>query len=154
MLKIELNFISLQGYKALSERKRTNPIFLFAQEFKGKRIAGFHKRRCSSFYPLGKFGAHISWPADNGSFEIDLHENTIQITTKGSIASDWFLDMVADHDASTTLDKISEKQVDFNFEGHSYHVGSSYGLFEKHGETATLRLKPENNTVDLKRKDE
>jgi hypothetical protein len=101
------------------------------------------------FTNSGKSKAHISWPVGNGRFEIELDENRIKITATDDINLDWFFDLNVDADAKTTLTSIENKQVNFDFGNHSYHITATKGNFEKPGNTAILRIKPKDNTIEI-----
>ncbi|SDT68149.1 hypothetical protein SAMN05216490_4872 [Mucilaginibacter mallensis] len=101
------------------------------------------------FTDVSKSEAHISWPVDNGTFEIALDENRIKITATSNHDSNWFFELNVDMDAKTTLTSIENKQVNFDFGDHTYHIKATKGDFEKPENGAVLRIKPENNTIAI-----
>jgi hypothetical protein len=102
------------------------------------------------FTNSGKSKAHVSWPIVNGSFEIDLDENSIKIIATKDVDPGWFFDLNVSNDAHTTLAGIENKQVNFNFNDHTYHITAINGNFEKPGNNAILRIKPVGNTIEIK----
>lgn len=101
------------------------------------------------FTDSGRSKAHVSWPVSNGTFEIDLDESSIKITATNNVNIDWFFDLHVITDAKTTLASIENKQVNFNFGDHAYHITATKGYFEKPGNNAILRIKPTGKTIEI-----
>jgi hypothetical protein len=101
------------------------------------------------FTNSSKTTAHISWPVGNGTFEIDLNESSIRITTSGNIKPNWFFDLTVKPDVITTLISIENKQVNFHFDNHNYYINATSGSFEKPDNPSILRIKPVDNNVTI-----
>ncbi|MEX6688811.1 hypothetical protein QTN47_14990 [Danxiaibacter flavus] len=97
--------------------------------------------------------AHVSWPAGDGSFEIDLKENKMTITGKGKTA-DWFLDLYVAPDAKTPLQNISDKSANYQFDGHAYKLTAMQGSIEKSTNGGLYRIKPQGGSIELKLADQ
>ncbi len=92
---------------------------------------------------------HISWPCGKGSFEIDLKENTMNITTKGTPASNWYFELAVSENAKVPLIGVQANQISYNFDGHAYQLVAKKGLFSKPGNTALVQLKPVSGSITL-----
>jgi hypothetical protein len=101
------------------------------------------------FTDSGKNTAHISWPVGNGTFEMNLNENNISITTSGSIKPDWFFDLTVNPNVKTTVTSIENKQVNFEFDHHVYHIYAGSGNFEKSDNSSVLRINPMENKIKI-----
>src|SRR5690606_32620268 len=93
--------------------------------------------------------AHISWPVNNGSFEIDLKENSITITSKGKQVPNWFLDLKVENKNELPLSGVETNHVNYLFDKHSYKLVATKGSFEKGPDSNVFRVKPQSNTLIL-----
>jgi hypothetical protein len=98
--------------------------------------------------------AHVSWPVDNGSFEIDLKENSIVITRKGVKREDWFFDLKVTNQTELPLADIQTDHIDYIFDNHPYKLVAINGSFEKPANSSVFRIKPKGDIVILKLKDQ
>lgn len=92
---------------------------------------------------------HISWPVAGGSYEIDLKEDAMSITTKGSLAKDWYLELAVNGTAKVPLRGILANQAGYEFDGHSYRLLAKKGKFGKPENGALIQLKPESGSISL-----
>lgn len=98
--------------------------------------------------------AHVSWPADNNAFEIDLKENSMTITRKDKTAADWFLDLYVEAGAKTPLQSVSDKSAVYTFDGHTYRLTATQGSMEKSANGGLYRIKPQGGSIVLKLADQ
>jgi hypothetical protein len=106
------------------------------------------------FTNSGKSTAHISWPVQNGSFEIDLKEKSIMVRLKGKPLSGWFLDFNATNRQNLPLTNIKADHMDYVFDNHPYQLVATKGSFEKPSNGSVFRIKPQGETIILKMTDQ
>lgn len=94
----------------------------------------------------------ISWPLKsvNGSIEMEIDEKEYNIEYVGTANLNWFLDLTTASTMKLPFTNISQKQLNAEFEGMKYAVGSSRGTFTKLNDKGVLRVSPENNQIGLK----
>lgn len=97
---------------------------------------------------------HISWPAGDGSFEIDADEQEMTVTTKGNVPSNWFFDLNVAAGANIPLQSVLENRVSYSFDGHDYSLIPTSGTIEKPTNGALFRLKPTAGKLVLKLADQ
>lgn len=105
------------------------------------------------FSNIDKQTVHISWPVDNGSFEIELKEQSMSITTKGSPVKYWYLELVVTDPSKTPLKQIETGFASYVFDGHTYRLESTNGTFQKPTSGAMLQLIPKEKGISLKMRD-
>jgi len=98
--------------------------------------------------------AHASWPAGKGTFEINMNENSLTITTKDNPASDWFLDLYVADDAKTAFKEISGKSAQYEFDGHKYQLRTKQGTIEKTANGSLYRIRPQGQRMVLMLEDQ
>jgi hypothetical protein len=106
------------------------------------------------FTNSGKSTAHISWPVQNGSFEIDLKEKSIEVKLKGKPLAGWFLDFNATNRQNLPLTDIKADHMDYVFDNHPYQLVATKGSFEKPSNGSVFRIKPQGETIILKMTDQ
>ncbi|MCD9017321.1 hypothetical protein [Parachryseolinea silvisoli] len=94
---------------------------------------------------------HIRWPLKSfkGSIEIDMDEKELQLKMKGDQSIKWFLDLTTAANGKLPFVDVKEHQVDCEFEGMKYSVGSKQGTFSKPDDSVVFRIVPEGNVVRL-----
>ncbi len=107
-----------------------------------------------TFKNLDETTAHVSWPVGSGSFEIDLNENTMTISTKNNAAADWFLDLYVDANAKTAFETVDKGVAIYKFDGHAYRLETTQGSIEKSSNSALYRIKPQGHHIVLKLADQ
>jgi hypothetical protein len=106
------------------------------------------------FTNKNKSTAHVSWPVGNGSFEVDLKENSVEIRFKGRQQADWFLDLNITNPVKLPFGAIQTNHIDFSFDNHSYQLFAEKGSFEKPSNSSIFRIKPQGDTLILKMADQ
>ncbi len=98
--------------------------------------------------------AHVSWPVENGSFEIDFQEQALTIIYKGAPRTDWYFDLKVTNATELPFLDVQARHLVFSFDKHPYKLEASTGSFEKPGDATVFRVKPEGDRIVLKLKDE
>jgi hypothetical protein len=106
------------------------------------------------FTNQGKSTAHISWPVQNGSFEIDLKEKSIMVSLKGKPQASWFLDFNATNPHQLPLTDIQADHMNYVFDNHAYQLVAEKGSFEKPSNGSVFRVKPQGDALILKMTDQ
>ncbi len=106
------------------------------------------------FTNQGKSTAHISWPVQNGSFEIDLKEKSVVVKFKGKSLTGWFLDFNATNRNDLPITGIQTDHTDYLFENHPYQLKAIKGSFEKPSNGSVFRIKPQADALMLKMTDQ
>lgn len=101
------------------------------------------------WYNPGLQTAEVLWPSDSGTFQIELKEKTLKITCNNNLNSDWFLDLNIAQSAQTPIKSITSESVIYEFDGHTYKLSASKGVFEKPRKGAAYRLRPKGQTILL-----
>jgi len=106
------------------------------------------------FSNKGKSAAHVFWPCDKGSFEIDLQENKLIITSGKKKTENWFLDLYVASPAKTAFQKVDSLRATYVFDGHTYYLNVMQGKLETQASGGLYRIKPNGGTIVLKLEDE
>lgn len=106
------------------------------------------------FSNTGESAAHVSWPCGNGSFEIDLQENKLIITTGKNNIKNWFLDLHVSTTARTAFQNADSMRATYTFDGHTYYLEVTQGKIETHARDGLYRIKPYQGTISLKMEDD
>jgi len=97
--------------------------------------------------------AHVSWPTDQGTFEVDLDEKLISITRKGKTTDDWFFDLKVINEKELPFVGMQADYVEYAFDNHTYRLVAITGKFEKPA-NGVFRLRPKGNSIVLKMQDQ
>jgi hypothetical protein len=103
----------------------------------------------ATFKNSGTETAQVSWPTDNGVFQVELKEKSLQITLNNKVKTDWFLDLNITSSAKTAVKSVNKGYVTYEFDGHTYRLTALKGSFQTVSNRAVYRLKPEGNTILL-----
>ncbi|WPV65504.1 hypothetical protein [Chitinophaga sp. LS1] len=107
-----------------------------------------------AFSNKGQSTAHVSWPGNNGSFEIDLQENKLIITTGKNNTENWFLDLYVSTGAKTAFQQVDSVRATYSFDGHTYYLVVTQGKMETLTMGGLYRIKPNHGTIVLKLEDD
>lgn len=102
-----------------------------------------------TFTNVDKSTVHVSWPAGEGSFELDINERSLTVLRKGKPDSNWYLDLTVADGITTPITTIEANWVNYTFENHPFHLMATKGSFEKPANGAIFRLKPQGNSLAL-----
>jgi hypothetical protein len=105
-----------------------------------------------TFIKTGNSTMRITWPLKpiNGTFEIDLSEQQIQMKLVSTEKIKWFFDLNTAGKTVLPFNAISSEKVDCSFEGMKYVIRAGKGSFSKPGNAAVFRITPDSNTITLK----
>lgn len=99
----------------------------------------------------GKGKLKIKWPLQNvsGHINIQLDEEQFNIEYVGTKDLNWFLDLNAASTSKLPFTTIGEKSLEASFQGMSYNLISTAGVFSKPTDDKILKITPENNWIKL-----
>jgi len=100
-----------------------------------------------TFTNVNKTTAHAAWPVGTGSFEINMNESSMTITTKNIAAGDWFLDLYVAEGVNTAFREVSEKSARYEFDGHKYQLAIKQGAIEKATNGSLYRIRPQGERI-------
>lgn len=93
---------------------------------------------------------HIRWPlkSGKGSLVIEMNEKEMKIKMEGDQSLEWHLDMTADAKADLPFKSIDPQKISCRFDGMSYSITATKGVFSKPAGTA-FRVKPTRGAITL-----
>ncbi|RXF67608.1 hypothetical protein [Arcticibacter tournemirensis] len=106
------------------------------------------------FTNVGKTTARATWPVENGSFIIEMSENSLKIEAKDSPGKDWFLDLYVVDGAKTAFKAVTAEGAQYEFDGHAYRLSATQGTIEKTGNGSLYRIKPKGQRIVLTLEDQ
>lgn len=94
---------------------------------------------------------HITWPltTSNAAMIIDIDEKHLSMHMTGEAPAHWFLELTTSPKAGLPFKSIEPHAIGASFHGTDYVVRSTRGIFEKPADGAALRIKPEQQSIEL-----
>lgn len=106
------------------------------------------------FSNKGKSTANVFWPCNKGSFNIQLQENKLIITSGNRDTENWFLKLYVGTPAKTAFQKVDSMQATYTFDSHTYYLKVMQGKMEADTSGDLYRIKPHHGAIVLYLKDE
>jgi len=101
------------------------------------------------FTNVNETTARASWPSAMGSFEFEMSERAIHISTKGQPATAWFLELFVADKAKTAFKKIMNNSAAYEFDGHPYRITTSEGKMERSAGGSLYRIYPKAGRISI-----